>query len=550
MAESGGRSSSRSTRSSNHAMNYLRTSITMPVVKSSVVTSEFIQSESASMDWPNRWLNSMTVQVFLVLVVMTDFVLGCVDTDMRAARQQVPIEVIVALRFCLFVYIAEFCLIVGALRRKVLRDASAMMDFIVCITGVIELIPATGDVVGSMGNMKLLRVLRVVRMLKLLRKVAHVKELKRLLQMATNCVRALAWSMAFCFMVLTIWSLVAVEVLHPLVGQLADEGQFPDCQYCSSAFSSVMISNLTLFQTIMTSDEFGVIAIPVIRKYPATAIIFIGSFITIAYGVLNLVVALVVDTFAEQRLKNDKLLAEDLDEAAEEDVNFLGQIFNNIDDNGDDQLTLDEMRRGARNNTEFRSRLRVLDLDAADLEQLFYMLDADNSGTVDKEEFINTLSRWKEDSRTAARFVKHNMRQSLEQQERILALQRMQYEYITATADSRDDFSEARRELQAPMLLDSEAQRDRKLVQQISGLGEGYQQKQSQEALEEHERGESVDVMELESLSDTLAAITLSFQELRDRSIRDMRAQLDLSMDSFEAEFNNLLTERLSPVCV
>eukprot|EP00931_Biecheleriopsis_adriatica_P010038 TRINITY_DN111132_c0_g1_i1.p1 TRINITY_DN111132_c0_g1~~TRINITY_DN111132_c0_g1_i1.p1 ORF type:complete len:393 (-),score=105.12 TRINITY_DN111132_c0_g1_i1:40-1143(-) len=238
--------------------------------------------------------------------------------------------------------------------------------------------------------------------------------------------------MAFCFMVLTIWSLVSVEVLHPIVQELSDEGAWPDCKDCREAFSSVMVSNLTLFQTVMTNDEFGKIAIPCIKAYPLTVVIFVGSYITVGYGILNLVVALVVDTFAEQRMNDDKTLAEDLDEAAEADLNFLAKMFDQIDENRDSELTLGELKQGARTNTDFRSRLRILDLDEADLEQLFKMLDEDGSGGIDKNEFINTLSRWREDSRTAARFVKYNMQRCLDQQDRMLELQVMQQEYLRA----------------------------------------------------------------------------------------------------------------------
>lgn len=546
-----------SQRRPSDTMSYIRTSVTLPVlpVPVSAVTSGFIQSaDTKHMDCPNRWINSMTIQSLLVLVVLTDFVVGCIDTDMRAAGRQTPAHITILLRICLAVYIAEFCLLVAALKRRVFQNGWAILDFTVCITGVIELIPeATGDVVGSLGNMKLLRLLRVVRMLKLLRRIAHVKELKRLLQMATNCVRALSWSIVFCFMVLTIWSLVSVEVLHPIITQLAEEGHWPDCPHCADAFSSVMVSNLTLFQTIMASDEFGIIAVPVIKRYPATAIIFMGSFITISYGVLNLVVALVVDTFAEQRQQDDKLLAEDLDEAAEEDLHFLGNIFNEINEDGSGQLSLDEMQLGARTNKEFRSRLRVLDLDAADLEQLFYMLDADSSGTVDKDEFINTLNRWKEDSRTAARFVKHNMRQALDQQERILAMQKMQYEYLVATAGSRPYSSEALEKIQEdPIRLEGITLKgNRRLTQPVSAQNEGYQQEITQEGLEKNEFEDSVDAMENESTSEQVAnVLALGFRELLDGSIGNMRVQLERSIDNFEVHLNNIITERLGPVYI
>ena len=48
---------------------------------------------------------------------------------------------------------------------------------------------------------------------------------------------------------------------------------------------------------------------------------------------------------------------------------------------------------------------------------LFEMIDADASGTIEAAEFIGPLSRWAHDSKTAPRFIKYNMLQTMQLQE-------------------------------------------------------------------------------------------------------------------------------------
>ena len=48
---------------------------------------------------------------------------------------------------------------------------------------------------------------------------------------------------------------------------------------------------------------------------------------------------------------------------------------------------------------------------------LFEMIDTDQSGTIEASEFIGPLSRWAHDSKTAPRFIKYNMLQSMQLQE-------------------------------------------------------------------------------------------------------------------------------------
>lgn len=58
-----------------------------------------------------------------------------------------------------------------------------------------------------------------------------------------------------------------------------------------------------------------------------------------------------------------------------------------------------------------------MDIDEQDLEQLFHMIDIDQSGTIEVAEFIGPLSRWAHDSKTAPRFIKYNMIQTMHLQE-------------------------------------------------------------------------------------------------------------------------------------
>ena len=82
--------------------------------------------------------------------------------------------------------------------------------------------------------------------------------------MFASVIRTLAWSFLFCFIATTLWSMVAVELIHPIVQELAEEGEFHDCKHCVHAFSSILQSNLTFLQTMLAGDSWGQIAMPVL----------------------------------------------------------------------------------------------------------------------------------------------------------------------------------------------------------------------------------------------------------------------------------------------
>lgn len=84
--------------------------------------------------------------------------------------------------------------------------------------------------------------------------------------MMSTCLKALCWSFVFCFVIMTIWAMLLVEMVHPLIQELhRTEGMFDDCEHCLRAASSVMNANLWLFKTVIAGDSWGLIAVPVIE---------------------------------------------------------------------------------------------------------------------------------------------------------------------------------------------------------------------------------------------------------------------------------------------
>ena len=65
------------------------------------------------------------------------------------------------------------------------------------------------------------------------------------------------------------------------------------CTDLTGATATVMDANLLLFKTVIAGDSWGELAVPIIQKHPATAIIFVGSQLTLVFGVVNLIVAVV-----------------------------------------------------------------------------------------------------------------------------------------------------------------------------------------------------------------------------------------------------------------
>lgn len=358
---------------------------------------------------------------FMVVIVVMDAFLTAADIDFRARGEMPPGLVMGLSTLCLSLYALELLFQVFARGPRVLHDWLAWMDLIIIVSGCVDLLVSAFvkiEFLSKIGAMRVLRLIRIVRLLQLLRRNRSLKELQKLVNMLATCLKTLLWSFVFLCLVMTGWAMLMVEIIHPYVLELHEV--FNDCEQCMRATSTVMQANLLLFKTVIAGDSWGQIAVPIIESHPETSIIFVGSLLTLVFGVLNLIVAVVVDTFAEVRENDVVNLAQELEFNIEDDQKILRQIFHRIDADEDGELTLDELLDGAHHDSEFQSRLKVMDIDEVDLQQLFEMIDADGSGSIAVEEFIVPLSRWVHDSKTAPRFIKYNLLRAMTQQEELL----------------------------------------------------------------------------------------------------------------------------------
>lgn len=357
------------------------------------------------------------MDLFIGIVVLVNFILICVDTDARAGGKRTPTSVLVGMQVCLGVYVVEFCARVFIERSQVMNDTWNGFDLAIIVCSLLEMCGI------FLGHLALLRVLRLFRLVRLARQM-HVfsgffRELSKLMQMMMSCCRTLFWSFVMCFVAMTFWAALAVEMLDELLQDMEVE-QWNACERCRRSFSTVMGANLTLFQTVVAGDSWGLVAVPVIEAHPWTAFIFMGALLTIIFGVLNLVVAVIVDSFAELRAKDTNALASDLDWEEQHEKLELMKMFQKIDADGSGAVSYDELREGARKVPEFRHRLRVMDIDAEDLRQLFDMLDSDHSGTVELQEFIEQLYRIRHsESKTKTCFTNHHVMVIRREQQRI-----------------------------------------------------------------------------------------------------------------------------------
>jgi Ca2+-binding EF-hand superfamily protein len=373
--------------------------------------------------WVKEFVMSQNFEMFAGIAILSNFIVIILETNARAtmseeerdsegfkrASQTLALCGKINLVFLSF-YAAECLTRLFALRKGFFHSKWNIFDMSIVIVGLggelLEI--AFGSLADS--NMEVLQVLRNLRMLRLLRAarvIISFKELYALIIGMSGCLRTLVWAAALLFLMLTMWSIVAVEYLHGYVADLTRQGFYDDCKYCSLSFSNIMYANLTFFQ-IVSGDGWTELATPLIMNHPWTAIIFVGVIFSMVFGMLNLVTAVIVDTAVQARESDVMHMAAQKEHERRIAWRNFASLCIGMDLDEDGRITLEELRRGTEEILELNAQLSAMGVEWHDLQMVFEMFDDKQIGKIPINEFVNHLYKMQtHEHKTTHVFVKH-----------------------------------------------------------------------------------------------------------------------------------------------
>lgn len=249
-------------------------------------------------------------------------------------------------------------------------------------------ITVTSD--GSQG----LRLASTFRALRLMRVVRSIKGLKvfnglwMILQGMLDSLRTLGWMLILLTMI--VYS-VAVT-LTSVVGQSPFARE--RWRYCDQYVGNIYRSIWTVIQVITLDSWASDIGRPMSEVSPFGLFIIIATVIICSFGVLNIIIAVMVERMQTIATESKELTAKKLEKTEQALLCSMAKEFKEaeLDENG--EVTLDEFRKMITQDS-MMYKLRLLGVMAEEAESLFEIMDADKSGSVSPEEFVTGLQKLK-----------------------------------------------------------------------------------------------------------------------------------------------------------
>lgn len=301
----------------------------------------------------------------------------------------------------LLIYSVE-CLLRGFVdRARFFCNTWNVIDFLTVFLGWLSALLTTDSV-----NLNMLRLSRLVRVVRAARVFISVPELYLLISGLYSSIKAIVFGSLMLATVISFWAVISVELFHPEIAGL----KFDNCDRCANGFQSVFQAGLTLFQQIVAGDSWGQISIPLIDVAPWTAPFLFFIMMTVSLGVMNLILAVIVERAAEARANDQERKQKQKEEERARNMVGLATLCASMDMDGSGSLSLEEMLEGFETSEDFQKLMHCMDIQRDDVETIFNVLDEDRSGEVSYLEFCKHLgSFFERDPKIIGSVVKYSM---------------------------------------------------------------------------------------------------------------------------------------------
>jgi len=273
-----------------------------------------------------------------------------------------------------------------------------IVDAVIVCFSFIDIILRLSSINSSMVNpmtFRILRVTRAVSTLRIVRMFTMFRELRLLVHSVVGCVRSLGFSlvMLFAFIVLcgTLLTMGAQSCLHD-VGQL-------QAAEISKEFGTLGRSCITLFMAICGGIDWGEAYWLLGALGWQYQLIYICYVSFTVFGLVNVFTGVFVDHAMQASRKDRENQIRNQIQEEDHNLRELQRVFVELDLNMSGKLSLEEFESHL-NDERALAYFQAVKLDVTDIGRLFHLLDADGSGGVDIEEFIEGCQRLKGESRS------------------------------------------------------------------------------------------------------------------------------------------------------
>jgi len=228
---------------------------------------------------------------------------------------------------------------------------------------------------------RIVRVIRAVRVIRVLRVMRFMEDLQLLVSCILHSVKAFAWSLALLLLMVYVMGIYVTQLC--IVHRLNAPRETEEFQELTKWFGTVPTSSLSMFQAVTAGIDYNDIIFPLNEYVSFWAALFAMVFISFT---LIAVMNIVTGTFVSSALER----ADEVNSMRK--VMQARRVFKSLDLDFSGHITVEEVEHHLE-NPEVQAYFKSIDVDPSEARGLFKLLDADGSGRIEFNEFLEICLR-------------------------------------------------------------------------------------------------------------------------------------------------------------
>ncbi|CAE7676252.1 Scn11a [Symbiodinium sp. CCMP2592] len=242
--------------------------------------------------------------------------------------------------------------------------------------------------------MRTLRLARALRGLRFFRMIRYFSALRALILSIVSTMSSLLWTLVLLFLLFYSFSVIIMQMVSDYCRYLAvirssDKNAVPECPESLRLYwPGVAESMLTLLFAITDGISWEQALNP-LREVSVLAVAVLIFYIIISFfTILNVVTGVFVNTAIERASYDRDIASLKALQRRTEQMKELQEAFEDIDEGQTNEVRMQDIER-ATSLDRLGACMQALDISAEDVKTLFTLIDTDNSGAVDLEEFVS-----------------------------------------------------------------------------------------------------------------------------------------------------------------
>lgn len=348
-------------------------------------TQMLLQSHQASTSktWAADITHGRNFNIGMGFVMMLNALYLGLETDFAGAASVHPGTAWYAIEAAFTsVFLFEMLLRLAGERGDFFKDGWNIFDTILvgvsCAdTFVIQVVTwGRGEAVDVIGVMRVLRSIRVVKVFRVFR---FYRKLWQLVIGVVDAMRALVWAWLLIVVIIYVFAILMTRTLKVKNEELGE------------LFGNVPMSMFTMFQ-VMTLEGWPSVARAAMKEEPWSLVAFLAFLILTTFSIMNVIIAVIVESTMEQANSNREEVVRSQEEELRKASHKVSQVFKHTDTDGNGQITKSEFHEAIKRD-DVHAYLVDVGVDVRQAENLFDILDFDDSGSLDVGEFTSGILR-------------------------------------------------------------------------------------------------------------------------------------------------------------